>query len=75
MTAGDPYASAALVTQVYRPDSGTASTPKVAVSFEVTDDMFLYASYAEGFTAAAVVNSAVGPIALDPESSTQRRLV
>jgi iron complex outermembrane receptor protein len=67
VTAGDPYASAALVTQVYRPDSGTASTPKVAMSFEITDDIFLYASYAEGFTSAAAVNSAVGPIVLDPE--------
>ena len=52
---------------MYRPDSATASTPKVAVSFEITDDTFLYASYAEGFTSAAVVNSAAGPIALGPE--------
>ena len=31
-----------------RPDSGTASTPKVAMSYEITDDIYLYASTPRG---------------------------
>lgn len=66
---GDPYAPASLIADLVRPDTATASTPKVAVSYELTDDVYLYASYAEGFSAPLVVNSQLvaEPIVLDPE--------
>lgn len=73
---GDPYAPASLIGELVRPDTATASTPKVAVSYELTDDVYLYASYAEGFSAPLVVNSQLvaEPIVLDPEVVRAREI-
>ena len=66
--AGDPYATAAVIFATDRPDTGTASTPKLSISYEPMDDLYLYASYAEGFTSAEILNVGLPePIKLDPE--------
>ena len=67
--AGDPYAVAAVISAAERPDFGTASTPKLSISYEPMDDLYLYASYAEGFTSAEIRNDSrlPDPIKLDPE--------
>jgi iron complex outermembrane receptor protein len=76
MPAGDPYAVAAVVFAQDIADFGTISTPRVALSYRPTDDIFLYASYAEGFTSGAILTSALvpDPIVLDPEVVTTREL-
>jgi iron complex outermembrane receptor protein len=73
---GDPYAVASLIAERVRPDTATASTPKVALSYEFTDDLYFYASYAEGFTAPLVVNSPLvaEPLLLDPEVVLSREI-
>ena len=51
---GDFFAVAGVIqATVDQPDFGTISTPKVAVTCRPTDDVFLYASYAEGYTSSA----------------------
>jgi iron complex outermembrane recepter protein len=67
--AGDPFARASIITASDKPDFGTVSTPKIAISYKATDDLYFYASYAEGFTSAALVNNPnlSDPILLDPE--------
>jgi iron complex outermembrane receptor protein len=74
--AGDPYAVAAVLFAQDRADFGTISTPRVAISHRPTDDIFLYASYAEGYTSGAILTVAVlpDPIVLDPEVVTTREL-
>jgi iron complex outermembrane receptor protein len=59
-----------------RADFGTISTPRVAISYRPTDDFFLYASYAEGFTSAETVSLPFlpDPIVLDPEIVATREL-
>jgi outer membrane receptor protein involved in Fe transport len=49
VTPGDPYAAGAVVVATDRPDFGTSSTPRLVMSYEVNDDVYAYASYAEGF--------------------------
>ncbi|HWN40121.1 MAG TPA: TonB-dependent receptor [Gammaproteobacteria bacterium] len=66
---GDPFAIAAPISSIKQPDVGTISTPRVSLSYRPTERLYLYASYAEGFTASEVVASPVvpDPIVLDPE--------
>jgi iron complex outermembrane receptor protein len=71
---GDPYAVAAVLFRVDDPDVGTVSTPKLAISYQATDDVYLYASYAEGFTSPAVVSPAGQPILLDAEVVRSREV-
>ena len=48
---GDFYAVAGVIQDIVESaDFGTISTPKVAIAYRPTDDVFLYASYAEGYT-------------------------
>ena len=76
MAAGDVYAPGAVVTETHRPDFGTTSAPKLALTYRPTDAMYLYASYAEGFTASTVVSSqfVANPIVLEPEVVATREL-
>ena len=56
--------------------SGTISTPRISIGYEPTDEIYLYASYAEGFTQSAVVDNPVTfePIVLDPEVVKTREI-
>ena len=74
---GDLFAVAGVIQDTFdQPDFGTISTPKVAVTWRPTDDVFLYASYAEGYTSSAIVNSPFvpDPINLDPEIIETREI-
>jgi iron complex outermembrane recepter protein len=74
-TPGDAFAVASVISDVDRFDFGTVSTPKLAVSYELTDDLFLYASYAEGFTSSEIRSPpGLPPIVLDPEVIRTREL-
>jgi iron complex outermembrane receptor protein len=67
---GDLYAAAAVVAVEEEPDFGTAATPRASISYRPTSEIYLYASYAEGFTSSEVVPnqaSPAEPITLDPE--------
>jgi iron complex outermembrane receptor protein len=76
MPVGDPHAVASVIGSMELPDFGSVSTPRVAIAYRPTDEIFLYASYAEGFTQGAVVNNPLvpAPIILDPEVVTTREL-
>jgi iron complex outermembrane receptor protein len=66
---GDPYAVASVIQETERGDLGTVSTPRVSIEYRPTDEMFIYASYAEGFTSGAIINDPrlPAPYELDPE--------
>ena len=64
---GDVWA-ANLVRSTEEPGTSVWFTPKVSIDYHWTDDVMLYASYAEGFTAAQVdITGAVGRTEIDPE--------
>jgi iron complex outermembrane receptor protein len=73
---GDLYAAAAVITAESEPDFGTATTPRVSIAYRPTGRIYLYASYAEGFTSSEVVSNpfAPEPIVLRPEVVTTREL-
>jgi len=57
-----------ILTSTEEPDTSVWFTPKVSLDFRVTDDIMVYASYAEGFTAAEVtVSGTAGVNEIDPE--------
>lgn len=66
---GDPFASSALLFSRELPNLGTISTPRISLGYTPTDDIYLYASYAEGFTQGSIANvpGIQDPIELDPE--------
>jgi iron complex outermembrane receptor protein len=66
---GDPYAVATVIGETDRADFGTVSTPRVAIAYRPTEDVFLYASYAEGFTSSEIINNPrlPEPYTLSPE--------
>lgn len=72
--AGDLFAAAAVIDSVEEPDFGTSSTPKFSVGYRPTDELYLYASYAEGFTSSEIANNPLGPTVLDPEIVTTREI-
>jgi outer membrane receptor protein involved in Fe transport len=74
--AGDLYAPGALVFAQDFADLGTISTPRLSLGYQPTDTVYVYASYAEGFTSGEVVNSPLlaEPIVVDPEVVTTREL-
>jgi iron complex outermembrane receptor protein len=76
VTPGDPYAVAAVISAEDRRDFGTVSTPKLSLSYELTDEVFLYASYAEGFTSSTAVTTPATPqpVVLDPEVIATREV-
>ena len=74
---GDLFAVAGVIRDtVDQPDFGTISTPRIALAYRPAENVFLYTSYAEGYTSSTVVTSAVvpNPITLDPEIITTREL-
>ena len=73
---GDPYAVAAVIEETERADLGTVSTPRVTIAYRPIDDVFLYASYAEGFTSGEIVNDPrlPEPYVLDPEVVSLREI-
>jgi iron complex outermembrane receptor protein len=73
---GDPFAPAALLVDAPGADLGTISTPRVSVGYRATDDLYLYASYAEGFTAGEVITNPAfpEPIVLGPEVVDTREI-
>lgn len=74
--AGDPRAVGAVLGGGEFTDLGSVTSPRVSVAYRPIDDIYLYASYAEGFTQGAVVNSPFvpDPIILDPEVVVTREL-
>jgi len=51
------------------PPTSTWFTPKVSLDYQWTDELMVYASYAEGFTAAEVTQSGTaGTVEIDPET-------
>ena len=51
------------------PGTSVWFTPKVSIDYRWTDDIMLYASYSEGFTAAEIQQSPiVGAVEIDPET-------
>ena len=76
MPSGDPFAVAAVIQETERQDLGTVSTPRVSIEYRPTGEMFVYASYAEGFTSGAVVNDPrlPAPYALGPEVVATREI-
>jgi iron complex outermembrane receptor protein len=76
MGAGDLYAPGAVVVAQDVPDLGTISTPRVSIAYEPRDTVYLYASYAEGFTQGEVRANPNGgpPIVLDPEVVRTREI-
>jgi len=72
---GDLYAGN-VISREDDPDLDTISTPKVSISYQPTEDIYLYASYAEGFTSGGVVESrfVADPIILDPEVVKTREI-
>jgi len=74
--AGDPFAPAALINETPSADLGTISTPRVSLSYEATDDIYIYASYAEGFTSGEIINIPYvpDPIVLGPEVVKTREI-
>jgi len=73
---GDLYAAAAVIGAETQPDFGTAATPRVSIGYRPTDNLHLYASYAEGFTSSEVVSNPFSPepIILAPEVVATREL-
>jgi iron complex outermembrane receptor protein len=74
--AGDPFAPAALIDESPNVDLGTISTPRVSLSYQATDDIYVYASYAEGFTSGEVITNPFlpDPIVLGPEVVKTREI-
>jgi iron complex outermembrane receptor protein len=74
--AGDLYAAGAVVGGEDFADLGTISTPRVSISYEPTDALYFYASYAEGFTSGEVTRHQLvpEPIVIDPEIVKTREL-
>jgi iron complex outermembrane receptor protein len=66
---GDPFAAGALLTETPSIRLGTISTPRASLSYQATDTLYLYTSYAEGFTSGEVDPNPYGPdpIVLGPE--------
>ena len=74
---GDYFAVAGVIQPTFdQPDFGTISTPKVSLAWRPTDGVFLYASYAEGYTSSEIRNSPLlpDPILLDPEVVTTKEI-
>lgn len=76
VAAGDLHAAGAVITATTEPDFGTATTPRVSIAWQTTEELYFYASYAEGFTSSEVVSNplSLDPIVLDPEVVTTREL-
>jgi iron complex outermembrane receptor protein len=76
VASGDLFAAAAVIANAEEPDFGTATTPRASLGVRPTEAMYVYASYAEGFTSSAVVKNPLGgaAIALDPEVVETREL-
>ena len=73
---GDLYAPGAVVMTNDVVDLGTISTPRVSIAYQPADELYLYASYAEGFTSGEIVNTPLvpTPIVIDPEVVKTREL-
>jgi iron complex outermembrane receptor protein len=73
---GDSRATDAVVFHEEFPDFGTVSTPRISIAYEPTDQIYLYASYAEGFTQGEIANNPnlPEPIPLDPEVVKTREI-
>ena len=65
---GDIWA-ATEIERVDEPNTSVWFTPKVSIDYRWTDDIMLYASYSEGFTAAEIQQSPIiGAVEIDPET-------
>jgi iron complex outermembrane receptor protein len=75
VAAGDLYAPAAVIRAQEEPDFGTATTPRASIAYRPTGEIYVYASYAEGFTSSEVLpNQGTAPSILGPEIVTTREL-
>jgi len=76
LAAGDPFLSAGVINTPANAESGTVSTPRISINYQPTDNLFLYASYAEGFTEADFASRAClpEPVLLDPEVVRTREI-
>jgi iron complex outermembrane receptor protein len=70
---GDPF-SGTVETVTPDPDLGDITTNKVAMTYQLTDEIMFYGSWGEGFTSGGVTISPnfPEPIVLDPEIITTR---
>lgn len=66
---GDLYAAAAPIITQEEPHVGASSTPRISLGYRPSNGVYVYASYAEGFTSSETVNNPLGatPIILGPE--------
>ncbi len=65
---GDIWAGSE-ISRTDEPDTSVWFTPKVSLDYQWTDDLMLFASYSEGFTAAEIQQSAIiGAVEIDPET-------
>jgi len=73
---GYPYEFGLVVNESELNDLGTESTPRVALSYQFTDSIYVYGSYAEGFTSGDVFvdRDVPEPIILDPEVVRTREI-
>lgn len=73
---GNPFASSALLFSDDFPNLSTISTPRISLGYSPTDDIYLYASYAEGFTQGSLqsVSALPEPVVLDPEVVKTREI-
>jgi len=73
---GDPFAAGGIIVARDELDLGTISTPRASLAYRLTDEIYLYASYAEGFTSGEVLENPIAPdpIVLDAEVVRTREI-
>ena len=76
VSGGDLAATGALLNDVPSADLGRISTPRASLSYQANDDVYLYASYAAGFTAGEIVHDdcAGTDVVLRPEVVDTREI-
>ncbi|HMB73574.1 MAG TPA: TonB-dependent receptor, partial [Gammaproteobacteria bacterium] len=73
---GNPWAAAETQFRANNTDLGSVTTPRISIGYRPREDVYLYASHAEGFSQGAVVTSEFvpAPIVLDPEIVETREI-
>jgi iron complex outermembrane receptor protein len=69
---GDPFAYSAISLTNINPDTPTINTYKFAAQYQWTNDLMIYASYAEGFTEASAPIITIGESSVSPSGCGDR---
>ncbi len=69
---GDPFAYSAITQVLVDAPQPDINTYKFSVAYRPTDNMMVYATYAEGFTSAATPLTTIGPVAVPPSGCSAR---